>query len=220
MQYRMLYQEGPQNLLFRWSRILGWMLYGVASAVVTFFLSISALQHQAFRRGDGHRNPWCDHLYVCGLGRERSDGDHSELLHLDTAHVHLGCHRAMVSSYLLVLLFCFRVAHIVVVHAMIRYVFLVAYGAITPTLSTSYFTVLVEAQHPTGWPPCWCPPPRSSPSSPKAWFFPDYHNKIQWRLRRCNRGQPDSSNADTDELPVLSKVHRSRCVGRPASPQQ
>jgi phospholipid-translocating ATPase len=50
MQYPMLYQEGPQNLLFRWSRILGWMLYGVVSAVIIFFLSTSALQHQAFRK--------------------------------------------------------------------------------------------------------------------------------------------------------------------------
>jgi phospholipid-translocating ATPase len=50
LKYPMLYQEGPQNLLFRWSRILGWMLYGVASAVIIFFLSTSALEHQAFRK--------------------------------------------------------------------------------------------------------------------------------------------------------------------------
>jgi phospholipid-translocating ATPase len=51
MQYPMLYQEGPQNLLFRWSRLLGWMLHGVASAVIIFYLTIASLKHQAFRSG-------------------------------------------------------------------------------------------------------------------------------------------------------------------------
>jgi phospholipid-translocating ATPase len=51
MQYPMLYQEGPQNLLFRWSRLLGWMLHGVCSAVIIFFLTIASLKHQAFRSG-------------------------------------------------------------------------------------------------------------------------------------------------------------------------
>jgi phospholipid-translocating ATPase len=50
LQYPMLYQEGPQNLLFRWSRLLGWMLHGVGSAVIIFFLTIASLKHQAFRK--------------------------------------------------------------------------------------------------------------------------------------------------------------------------
>jgi hypothetical protein len=54
------------------------------------------------RRGDGYRGPWCDRIYVCRLGRQRSDGDHSELLHLDTAHLHLGWHCTMV-CYLVLL---------------------------------------------------------------------------------------------------------------------
>jgi phospholipid-translocating ATPase len=40
----MLYQESPQNLLFR-RRNIGWMAYGVASAVVIFFLTTASLQH-------------------------------------------------------------------------------------------------------------------------------------------------------------------------------
>ncbi|CAM0958897.1 unnamed protein product [Alopecurus aequalis] len=49
LKYPMLYQEGPQNLLFRWSRLLGWMLHGVGSAVIIFFLTIASLKYQAFR---------------------------------------------------------------------------------------------------------------------------------------------------------------------------
>ena len=51
MQFPMLYHESPQNLLFQWRRIIGWMAYGVASAVVIFFLTTASLQHHAFWRG-------------------------------------------------------------------------------------------------------------------------------------------------------------------------
>jgi hypothetical protein len=96
------------------------------------------------RGGDGHRKPWCDHLYVCGLGRERSDGDHSELLHLDTARVHLGWHHAMA-----------RVPGGLRCHHSDFVDELLHHGA--GGGAASYWVQ---------WSPCWCPPPRSSPSLP------------------------------------------------------
>jgi phospholipid-translocating ATPase len=44
----------------------------------------------------------------------------------------------------------------------------------------------------------------------KTWFFPDYHNKIQWRLRHH---QADSSNADTDEFGQVLRQSPVRSTG-------
>ncbi|EON88765.1 hypothetical protein, partial [Plesiomonas shigelloides] len=47
-QFPLLYQEGVQNVLFSWLRILGWMFNGVVSAVMIFFFCTRALEHQSF----------------------------------------------------------------------------------------------------------------------------------------------------------------------------
>ncbi|KAK9142307.1 hypothetical protein Syun_011707 [Stephania yunnanensis] len=49
LQFPALYQQGPKNLFFDWSRILGWMANGVYSSLVIFFLNISVFYCQAFR---------------------------------------------------------------------------------------------------------------------------------------------------------------------------
>ncbi|KAE8721534.1 putative phospholipid-transporting ATPase 8 [Hibiscus syriacus] len=47
----LLYQEGIQNVLFSWLRIVAWASNGVLSATIIFFFGIREMQHQAFRKG-------------------------------------------------------------------------------------------------------------------------------------------------------------------------
>ncbi|KAG2706783.1 hypothetical protein I3760_05G118400 [Carya illinoinensis] len=48
LKFPLLYQEGVQNVLFSWRRILGWMLNGFCSAIIIFFFCTKALELQAF----------------------------------------------------------------------------------------------------------------------------------------------------------------------------
>ncbi|KAG6654021.1 hypothetical protein I3843_05G106800 [Carya illinoinensis] len=48
LKFPLLYQEGVQNVLFSWRRILGWMLNGFCSALIIFFFCTKALELQAF----------------------------------------------------------------------------------------------------------------------------------------------------------------------------
>ncbi|XP_019098397.1 PREDICTED: putative phospholipid-transporting ATPase 9, partial [Camelina sativa] len=48
LKFPLLYQEGVQNVLFSWRRILGWMFNGFYSAIIVFYLCKSSLQSQAF----------------------------------------------------------------------------------------------------------------------------------------------------------------------------
>ncbi|KAK4794171.1 hypothetical protein SAY86_012165 [Trapa natans] len=48
----LLYQEGTQNVLFNWPRILGWMCNGFGSSVIIFFCTTNAIIGQVFQ-GDG-----------------------------------------------------------------------------------------------------------------------------------------------------------------------
>ncbi|XP_044503921.1 probable phospholipid-transporting ATPase 8 [Mangifera indica] len=45
----LLYQEGLQNILFNWLRILGWMSNGILSSIIIFFLVTNSSFNQAFR---------------------------------------------------------------------------------------------------------------------------------------------------------------------------
>lgn len=198
MQYPMLYQEGPQNLLFRWSRILGWMLYGVASAVIIFFLSTASLQHQAFRKSG-------EVMDLAALGA--------------TAYT---CVVWAVNVQMLITVSYFTlIQHICIWGGVaLWYVFLVAYGAITPTFSTTYFMVFTDAL--AGAASYWVVTllvsaaaliPYFTYAVIKRWFFPDYHNKIQW-LRHRNRGQPDSNAEDVEFGQALRQFSvRSTGVG-------
>ncbi|QCD95239.1 phospholipid-translocating ATPase [Vigna unguiculata] len=50
LKYPFLYLEGVEDTLFSWPRILGWMLNGVLSSLVIFFLTTNSVLNQAFRR--------------------------------------------------------------------------------------------------------------------------------------------------------------------------
>jgi len=80
-----------------------------------------------------------------------------------------------------------------------RYVFLLAYGAITPSFSTTFFMVFSEALG--GAPAYWVVTllvsvaaliPFFTLSVVKTWFFPDYHNKIQWLQHTARHDDPEA----------------------------
>uniref|UniRef100_A0A0D9WBP4 Phospholipid-transporting ATPase n=1 Tax=Leersia perrieri TaxID=77586 RepID=A0A0D9WBP4_9ORYZ len=181
LRYPMLYQEGPQNLLFRWPRLLGWMAYGVASAVIIFFLTAAALHLQAFRAG----------------------GEVADLAVLSgTAYT---CMVWAVNAQMVVTANHFTLVQHACIWASVAlwYIFLLAYGAITPTFSTNYFMLFTDslAAAPSYWiitllVPAAAVLPYFTFAAAKTRFFPDYHNKIQWLQHRgSNADDPDFAHA-------------------------
>ncbi|KAF3783123.1 putative phospholipid-transporting ATPase 5 [Nymphaea thermarum] len=53
LQFPALYQQGPKNLFFDWYRIIGWMVNGLYSSLIIFFITVFILGPQAFRDGGG-----------------------------------------------------------------------------------------------------------------------------------------------------------------------
>ncbi|KAF9626040.1 hypothetical protein IFM89_030708 [Coptis chinensis] len=121
--FSLLYQEGVQNVLFSWLRILGWMLNGVCSAIVVFFFCVKAMEHQAFRKGGEVVS-----LDILGLT-------------MYTCIVWIvNCQMALSVSYFTMIQHLFIWGGIV-----FWYIFLLAYGAISPSLSTTAYKVFIEA---------------------------------------------------------------------------
>lgn len=123
LKFPLLHQEGVQNVLFSWFRILGWMLNGVCSSIIIFFFSTSTILHQAFR-SDG-RVAGYDVLgvtmYTCVVWT-------------------VNCRIALALSYFT------WIQHFLIWGSIIFwYIFLAIYGSIPSTISTSAYKVLVEA---------------------------------------------------------------------------
>ncbi|KAF9613075.1 hypothetical protein IFM89_005523 [Coptis chinensis] len=49
LQFPALYQQGPKNLFFDWTRIFGWMANGLYASLTIFFLNLLIFCNQAFR---------------------------------------------------------------------------------------------------------------------------------------------------------------------------
>ncbi|XP_031276824.1 putative phospholipid-transporting ATPase 9 [Pistacia vera] len=165
LRFPLLYQEGIQNVLFSWTRILGWAFNGVLSAIIIFFFCIRAMEQQAFRKGGE----------VAGL----------EILGatMYTCVVWVvNCQMALSVSY-----FTF-IQHIFIWGGIIFwYLFLLAYGAMDPDISTTAYKVFIEACAPA--PFFWLITilvvissllPYFAYSSIQMRFFPFYHQMIQW----------------------------------------
>ncbi|MQL83085.1 hypothetical protein Taro_015571 [Colocasia esculenta] len=48
LKYPLLHQDGVRNILFSWSRILGWMFNGFCGSILIFYLTTNAIFNQAF----------------------------------------------------------------------------------------------------------------------------------------------------------------------------
>ena len=164
-QFPLLYQEGVQNILFSWLRILGWAFNGVLSAVMIFFFCIHAMETQAFRKGGEVAG-----LQVLGA-----------TMYTCVVWV-VNCQMALSITYFTYIQHLFIWGGIV-----FWYLFQLAYGAINPYLSTTAYQVFIEACAPA--PSYWLMTlfvvissllPYFIYASIQMRFFPMYHQMIQW----------------------------------------
>lgn len=165
LKFPLLYQEGVQNVLFSWRRILGWMLNGVTTAVIIFFFCTKALEHQAFNN-EGKtvgRDILGATMYTC------------------TVWV-VNLQMALSISYFTLIQHLFIWGSVA-----LWYLFLLAYGAMSPSVSTTAYKVFVEALAPapsfwliTFFVPISALIPYFTYSSIQMRFFPMYHRMIQW----------------------------------------
>ncbi|GLU20283.1 hypothetical protein SLE2022_364910 [Rubroshorea leprosula] len=176
LKFPLLYQEGVQNLLFSWSRILGWALNGVLSATVIFFFCIQAMEYQTFRKG-------------------------GEIVGLETLGTTMytcvvwvvNCQMALSINYFTYIQHLFIWASII-----FWYIFLLAYGAMDPYTSTTAYQVFIEACAPA--PSFWLLTlfvlissllPYFLYSAIQMRFFPLYHQMIQWILADGQSDDPE-----------------------------
>ncbi|KAB2624369.1 phospholipid-transporting ATPase 9 [Pyrus ussuriensis x Pyrus communis] len=164
-KFPLLYQEGVQNILFSWRRIFGWMLNGFTTAAIIFFFCTKALAHQAFN-SEGKtagRDILGATMYTC------------------TVWV-VNLQMALAISYFTLIQHLFIWGSIA-----LWYIFLLAYGAMSPSLSTTAYKIFIEALAPT--PSFWLITifvPVSglilffTYSAVQMRFFPMYHRTIQW----------------------------------------
>ncbi|CAH8360907.1 unnamed protein product [Eruca vesicaria subsp. sativa] len=188
LKYPLLYQEGVQNILFSWERILGWMLNGIISSMIIFFLTINTLASQAFRK-DGQVVDYS----VLGVTM------YSSVVWT------VNCQMAISINYFTWIQHCFIWGSIGV-----WYLFLVIYGSLPPTFSTTAFRVFVETSAPS--PICWLTLvlvtfsallPYFAYRAFQIKFRPMYHDIIveQRRTERFESGTRTTS-AVSGELPV------------------
>lgn len=122
-----LYEEGVQDILFSWPRILGWMLNGIISSMIIFFFTTNSILHQAFRR-DGS----VVDFEVLGV-----------LMYTCVVWT-VNCQMALSINYFTWIQHFFIWGSIA-----FWYIFLVIYGSLSPVVSTTAFRVLVEACAPS-----------------------------------------------------------------------
>ncbi|XP_062228745.1 putative phospholipid-transporting ATPase 9 isoform X2 [Phragmites australis] len=168
LQYPELYQEGVQNILFSWHRILGWMLNGVMNAILIFFFCITAFEDQAFRSNG----------QIAGL-------DALGVVMYTCVVWVVNCQMALSVNYFTIIQHIFIWGSIAV-----WYLFLLAYGAIDHlgSFSNTAYMVFIEQLAPallywlvTLFVVIATLVPYFSYATIQIRFFPMFHNKIQWK---------------------------------------
>ncbi|CAN8305350.1 unnamed protein product [Cochlearia groenlandica] len=175
-KFPLLYQEGVQNLLFSWKRIIGWMLNGVMTALTIFFICRESLKHQIYNPNGktAGREIFGGTMYTCLVWV-------------------VNLQMALAISYFT------WVQHIVIWGSVaFWYIFLVIYGAIAPSFSTDAYKVFVEALAPA--PSYWLTTlfvmnlaliPFFVFKSIQMRFFPGYHQMIQWIRYEGHSNDPE-----------------------------
>ncbi|KAG4926288.1 hypothetical protein AAZX31_19G007200 [Glycine max] len=164
LKHPYLYLEGVEDILFSWPRILGWMLNGVLSSLVIFFLTTNSVLNQAFRR-DGKVVDFeilGVTMYTCVVWT-------------------VNCQMALSINYFTWIQHFFIWGSIA-----FWYVFVLVYGYLSPAISTTAYRVFVEACAPSGL--YWLVTllvvvcvllPYFSYRSFQSRFLPMYHDIIQ-----------------------------------------
>ncbi|EPS71113.1 hypothetical protein M569_03646, partial [Genlisea aurea] len=180
LKFPMLYQEGVQNRLFSWRRILGWMFNGVATATIIFFFTVKAMSPQGYDR-DGKP---ADYPIIGAT--------------MYTAVVWVvNLQMALAITYFTLIQHVFIWGSIA-----IWYLFLLAYGALPPSISTTAYDVFVETLAPTpayyavtGFVVVSALVPYFAYSSVQTRFFPMYHTVIQWMRHQGKADDPEYCEA-------------------------
>lgn len=191
-QFPLLYQEGVQNALFSWRRIIGWMLNGVVSAVIIFFLCMRALGPQSFNK-DGKiadRQIVGATMYTCVVWV-------------------VNCQMALAISYFTL------IQHVVIWGGVaLWYLFLLAYGAMPPSISTTAYKVFAESLAPnpsfyivTIFVVISALVPYTVYNAIQMRFFPMYHGMVQWIRHDGRCEDPEYCNM------VRQRSIRSTTVG-------
>ncbi|KAK6911919.1 P-type ATPase, C-terminal [Dillenia turbinata] len=126
LQFPALYQQGPKNLFFDWYRIFGWMGNGLYTSLVIFFPSIIMFHNEAFR----------------------NDGQTADMSAVGTIMFTciiwaVNCQIALAMSHFT------WIQHLFVWGSVATwYLFLLAYGTVSPVISGNAFKLLVEALAP------------------------------------------------------------------------
>ncbi|KAL2234943.1 putative phospholipid-transporting ATPase 9 [Sesamum indicum] len=179
LKFPLLYQEGIQNVLFSWRRIIGWMLNGVCGAIIIFFFCTSALNPQGFNK----EGKIADYqilgatMYTCVVWV-------------------VNCQMALAISYFTYIQHVFIWGGIA-----LWYLFLLAYGAMPPSISTTAYKVFVESLAPT---PSFyiitffvvisALVPYFTYNAIEMRFFPMYHEMIQWMRHEGQAEDPEFCN--------------------------
>ncbi|KAJ8774916.1 hypothetical protein K2173_019920 [Erythroxylum novogranatense] len=188
LKYPLLYQEGVQNILFSWPRILGWMCNGVLTSIIIFFFTTNSMVNQAFRKD----------------GQVVDYGVLGATMYSSVVWA-VNCQMALSINYFTWIQHFFIWGSIA-----LWYIFLVVYGSISPTMSTTAYMVFVEACAPS--PLYWLVTllgvissllPYFSYRAFQSRFRPMYHDLIQFR--RAEGSETEVSG----ELPdaVRFKMH-------------
>ncbi|CAA2969991.1 phospholipid-transporting ATPase 9 [Olea europaea subsp. europaea] len=179
LKFPLLYQEGVQNVLFSWRRIIGWMLNGLCSAVIVFFFCIKALNPQSFNK-DGKIAEYQilgATMYTCVVWV-------------------VNCQMALAISYFTI------IQHIVIWGGIaLWYIFLLAYGTMPPCISKTAYRVFVESLALT---PSFyvvtifavisALAPYFAYTAIQMRFFPMHHEMIQWLRHNHKSEDPEDSN--------------------------
>ncbi|KAF3432268.1 hypothetical protein FNV43_RR27007 [Rhamnella rubrinervis] len=160
-------------------RILSWMFNGLCSAIIIFFFCTRSLEAQAFNQ-DGKtagRDILGATIYTCIVW---------------TVNLQM----ALAISYFTL------IQHIVIWGSIVFwYIFLLAYGALTPSFSTNAYKVFIEALAPA--PFYWIITllvvittliPYFSYTALQMRFFPMYHGMIQWIRYEGRSNDPEYCN--------------------------
>ncbi|KAK7309974.1 hypothetical protein RJT34_07141 [Clitoria ternatea] len=175
-KFSMLYQEGVQNVLFSWRRIFGWMLNGFISAIVIFFFCTKAMEIQAFDKAGrtAGRDILGATMYTCVVWV-------------------VNLQMALAINYFTL------IQHVFIWGSVgLWYLFLVVFGAFSPSFSTNAYKVFVETLAPA--PSFWIVTlfvvisalvPYFSYASLQMRFYPMYHQVVQWKRHEGKTNDPE-----------------------------
>ncbi|XP_052199623.1 putative phospholipid-transporting ATPase 9 [Diospyros lotus] len=179
LKFPLLYQEGVQNVLFSWRRILAWMFNGLCSAVIIFYFCIKVLDPEAF-----DTNGKVAGLEIVGA-----------TMYSCVVWV-VNIQMALAVSYFTWIQHLFIWGGIA-----LWYLFLLVYGAMPSDYSTTAYKVFVECLAPS--PFFWFITlfvvisaliPYFSYSAVQMRFFPMYHGMIQWIRHEGQSDDPEYVN--------------------------